>query len=160
MKDKKYLLAIPLVIWMVIIFLFSNQNATKSESLSDRLVSTTIDIVVKGFNIKISGERKETIIDSTRFWVRKTAHFTSYFILGILAYLIFSNANLSTKKVIIYTLLLCFLYACSDEFHQLFSLGRTARFLDVLIDTSGSICACLIAYYLNKEKKHNALLSK
>lgn len=56
MKDKKYLLAIPLVIWMVIIFLFSNQNATKSESLSDRLVSTTIDIVVKGFNIKISDD--------------------------------------------------------------------------------------------------------
>lgn len=152
MKDKKYLLAIPLVIWMLIIFLFSSQNAIKSESLSDSLVSTTIDIVVKVTNIKVNTQEKEKIVDNTRLFVRKTAHFTSYFILGILAYLIFSNVNLPTKKVIFYTILLCFIYACSDEAHQLFSSGRTARILDVLIDTCGSMCACFIAYHLKKDK--------
>lgn len=147
-QNKKFLLAILLIIWMLMIFHLSSQNAIKSESLSDHLVSTFIDITP----VKVSNQKKEEIIDNTRLIVRKTAHFTSYFILGVLAYLIFSNFNIPPKRVIIYTLLLCFLYACSDEVHQLFSSGRTARILDVFIDTCGSICACFIAYYLKEYK--------
>ena len=39
-----------------------------------------------------------------------------------------------------------FLYACSDEFHQLFVPGRTAKFTDVLIDTSGVIVGSILIF--------------
>lgn len=151
MNNKKYILIILLAIWMIIIFAFSNQNGKKSESLSDRVTSITIDVVVKITNTKISDDKREEIIDNTRLFVRKTAHFTSYFILGILAYLIFSN--ISVKNTYFYTLLICFLYACTDEIHQIFLSGRTARVIDVFIDTCGSIAACLTVYLIKKCRK-------
>jgi VanZ family protein len=38
-------------------------------------------------------------------------------------------------------ILLCFLYASSDEIHQLFVPGRSGSFIDILLDTFGSSCA-------------------
>ncbi|MBQ3466792.1 MAG: VanZ family protein, partial [Oscillospiraceae bacterium] len=53
-------------------------------------------------------------------------------------------------------LLFCFLYACSDEFHQLFVPGRAGMFSDVLIDTVGVLfgltAACALSF-LRKEPK-------
>ena len=49
------------------------------------------------------------------------------------------------------------LYAISDEIHQLFIDGRTARFTDVLIDAAGAlggILLVLLIYTLIKHKKH------
>lgn len=151
MKNRRYILLVLLVIWMTIIFMFSSQNGKKSESLSDRVTSTTIDIVAKITNSKISEKKKEEIIDNTRLIVRKSAHFASYFILGILIYLIFSSRGV--KHMYLYTVLICFLYACTDEVHQLFSYKRTARVLDVIIDTCGSITACLTIYFINRYKR-------
>ena len=41
-------------------------------------------------------------------------------------------------KLVLLSLLICFLYACSDEIHQLFIVGRSGNAYDVLIDTIGS----------------------
>ena len=51
------------------------------------------------------------------------------------------------------SLLFCFLYACSDEFHQLFIPGRSGQFIDILIDTSGALIMLLIIYLWQKRKK-------
>ena len=41
------------------------------------------------------------------------------------------------KKILI-SIGLAFLYACSDEIHQLFVNGRSGEFTDVLLDTCGA----------------------
>ena len=47
-----------------------------------------------------------------------------------------------------------FLYACTDEFHQLFVPGRAGRFTDVLIDTTGGIIMLLfIALVIHVARK-------
>ena len=74
---KKTIIKIFLVIiWMIVIFCFSNENSTESSNLSNGFIKNTISKVIKD-------DRPETI---ERFVkpVRKTAHFFIYLILGIL----------------------------------------------------------------------------
>ena len=63
------------------------------------------------------------------------------------------------KKAIIIAFLGTFLYACSDEFHQLFIPGRSGEFRDVMLDSSASLIANYLFYRLfmriKYEKKVN-----
>lgn len=46
-----------------------------------------------------------------------------------------------------------FLYACLDEFHQLFVDGRCGQPFDVAVDTSGALAAVAIAFIVIKRKR-------
>ena len=61
-----------------------------------------------------------------------------------------SEYNIKTK--ILVSITLCFLYALSDEIHQLFIIGRSKEFKDVLIDTAGSFIGINIYNIINKKK--------
>ncbi len=63
--------------------------------------------------------------------------------------------KLSNKKIILITVLICFLYAVSDEIHQYFVPGRACRMLDVIIDTSGSAFFCFVYFIVSKIKMIN-----
>ncbi len=152
MKLKRVIYTILLIIWMLVIFLFSNQTASKSQSASDKVASDIVDVVEVVTKNDIKESKKESIIENTRFIVRKTAHFTLYFILGIIVYLLLTSYNV--KRPILYSILFCLLYACSDEIHQLFSSGRTAKVMDVCIDTFGSSVAIIIFSTITKLLKH------
>ena len=146
----KIIFTILLIAWMIIIFLFSNQDATKSQSTSDKVASIIIDTATSITNQKITKQEKGKWIENTRFVIRKLAHLTLYFILGILAYFTFQSYSVSHP--LIYGICFCFLYACSDEIHQIFSSGRGPKILDVLIDTSGALLSNLILYCIYKLK--------
>ena len=70
--------------------------------------------------------------------VRKLAHFTIYLILGILVLLFIREFKLDFKYTFIIPILICFIYAISDETHQLFVEGRSGELRDIFIDTLGS----------------------
>ena len=55
-----------------------------------------------------------------------------------------------------------FLYACTDEIHQLFVPGRAGKFTDVLIDTTGGIIMLLFIALVTRvaRKKHTAGTAK
>ena len=93
------------------------------------------------------------------FIVRKAAHFTEYFILYILLYRAINTKRNGDIKVFIGSILIVFLYACSDEFHQAFVPGRGPAFRDVLVDTCGGLTAFLIMYIVTL-KKNSALKIK
>ena len=57
---------------------------------------------------------------------------------------------ITRKKAYIYSLVIVFGYACSDEFHQLFVEGRSGQFKDVLIDTSGGVFGGILTFLKNK----------
>lgn len=139
-----------LVLWMALIFSFSNQKDVDSSKVSDGFIDRTVVRIYKIFNENITKEKENEIIEKYTYPIRKLAHYTLYFILGILAFLVVKDYSIN-KKLIIYSLLICFLYACSDEFHQLFIIGRSARVLDVMIDTFGSSCSISIFYIFNKK---------
>lgn len=133
------------IIWMIIIFLFSNQSADNSTELSDGLILKTVRIIEK-INHKTYSD--EEILEKFVVPVRKMAHFTIYLILGILVCILIKEYNL--KNMIIISLMICFTYAISDEIHQLFIIGRNCKILDVLIDTLGSFTGI---YFIKLIKK-------
>ena len=139
-----------LVLWMALIFSFSNQKDVDSSKVSDGFIDRTVVKIYKIFNENITKEKENEIIEKYTYPIRKLAHYTLYFILGILSFLVVKDYSIN-KKLIIYSLLICFLYACSDEFHQLFVIGRSASIKDVIIDTFGSSCSISIFYIFNKK---------
>ena len=78
---KKIISIILVIIWMGIIFCFSNQNADDSSKVSDGFITTVINFFI-GNDLSI--DEKEILLEKCSFYVRKLAHFTLYFILGIL----------------------------------------------------------------------------
>ena len=47
------------------------------------------------------------------------------------------------------TLVFCFLYAITDEIHQMFVPGRAAMIRDVIIDSCGALCSISIFVVAN-----------
>jgi len=133
-NKRKIVYWILLIIWMIIICVMSNQPATISDSQSMGVLYLFSKV---GININgIFGEL-------ANFVVRKCAHFTEYMILALLAFNVI-KLYFNIKQVVILTIVFVFLYACSDEIHQLFVLGREGAIRDVIIDTCGGIVLVLI----------------
>ena len=135
----KWLKLILVILWMIVIFSFSNQKANDSSKLSDGLILKTVRIIEKITNKEYSDEE---ILEKFVRPVRKLAHFTIYLILGVLVYLYIKEFNISNKFIV--SLLICILYAISDEIHQLFIVGRSGKILDVLIDSLGSLTGIFV----------------
>ena len=147
---KKIIYTVLLIIWMIVIFLFSNANNTNSQKTSDNVTKKVIETTSKITNTKIDKKKEEKMVNDYRVIVRKTAHFSLYLVLGVLTYLTLTSYGIS-RRVIIYSIMFCFMYAISDEVHQLFSDGRSFEIRDIIIDTLGSITGIII---ISKFKKH------
>lgn len=80
------------------------------------------------------------------FILRKIAHAIEFAILALLLYRALFVQNGSSRKAIIYALIVAVFYACSDEFHQLFIVGRHGSIKDVGIDSIGILLVGLIWY--------------
>jgi VanZ family protein len=135
MKNKREInYWILLIIWMIGIFIMSNEPA----SISDSQSSGVIDILSR-----IGVDVNNIFGQLANFLVRKCAHFLEYMILALLVFNVL-KLYFNMKQVIIITIVFVFLYACSDEIHQLFVLGREGAIRDVIIDTCGGITLVLI----------------
>lgn len=92
----------------------------------------------------------EGIIENFDFFVRKGAHFTIYFVLGIFLYMFADSFSPSIRFTFKSSVFICFLYAVSDEIHQYFVPGRACRILDVSIDTLGAASGILMLIFILK----------
>ena len=137
---------------MILIFMLSNQPAEESTELSDGFISKTIGNVYKLTHKDITEEKIIEIQDKYTHITRKTAHFTIYLILGLLVGILLKEYNITTKQLIIYGILICMVYAITDEIHQLFVIGRSGEIKDILIDTCGSTVGILIINSIKKIK--------
>ena len=126
-----------LVIWMIFIFIMSSFNGNISSNQSGSIA----DLIYNLFNI--SDTEKVSLI------VRKCAHVSEFFILGILVINLISKYNVKYSYLI--SFIVCVLYASSDEFHQLFVPGRSGQVTDIFIDMIGVVLGlsiyCLIKYF-------------
>ena len=145
---KKIIKLILVLLVMITIFIFSNDSRKASSNKSDSLISRTVEIIL---NRKLTNKEKEIYISKYVVIVRKTAHFTLYFLLGLFYISFLKEFNLDNKKLLIYTIIFVFIYACSDEVHQIF-VGRSGEVLDVLLDTLGGTTSSLIYTKIRRKK--------
>ncbi len=135
---KRIILWILVILWMGIIFTFSSFNSNESSKQSKGIINFFIENIVEIFDKDLTEVEKTNIVNTLHTPVRKLAHFSIYLVLGVLVSLLLKTYNLSTKNIILMSILICFLYASSDEIHQLFISGRSGEFKDILLDTFGS----------------------
>ncbi|MCH1967185.1 VanZ family protein [Paraclostridium sordellii] len=131
------------IIWMGLIYYMSNQPASISSSQSGGFINMLSNLPIIGNTIK-----ELMKIGIAEFLIRKSAHMFLYFMLSILIYMVFKNIN--NKKAYLYSIIGCFIYACTDEIHQLFIIGRSGEFKDVLVDTLGATIGLLLVFMINK----------
>lgn len=135
-KNKISLLLV--ILWVIFIFVMSSFDATSSSNQSNFIV----DIITSIINIKDIG--------LLSLIIRKLAHFIEYFILGILVINFITRYD---KKIII-AILLCIIYATSDEIHQIFVPGRSCQIIDIMIDSLGSIMGIYLYKLITKKCKN------
>jgi VanZ family protein len=90
--------------------------------------------------------------DTLGLVIRKLAHFTEFFFLGIALSVYFIKEKIEAYHVIS----IGFIVALIDEFIQLFVSGRSGNAVDVGIDLLGITCAFLIILIYKKMTHHQA----
>ncbi|MBR2405178.1 MAG: VanZ family protein, partial [Clostridia bacterium] len=114
------------LLWMYVIFSFSAKSA--AESGADSMFIT--DYIIRFF----INNPSQYLLDIIETIIRKLAHFTEYAVLGALVCYCMRSFGVGIK-LLAYSILICFVYAVSDEVHQYFVPGRACRVYDMLVDT-------------------------
>ena len=158
MKNKTILIIswVCVALTMLMIFCFSAEDAEKSTQTSSSVVENVLDIVLP------KEEITPEVVKKYQFPFRKAAHFGIYMLLGFCLVNAF-EITLNKKWYISYpaSVVVSFLYALSDEWHQSFTAGRGPSIKDTFIDLSGAFLGALIYLgfislytYLNKKMKN------
>lgn len=139
---RKILSFIPAMFLMILIFGFSAQNGEQSGGLSTAITHVIVDRIL---HLQTTPDEMALF----EFAVRKIAHFSEYFLLALSLAFAFHVNGLRGKKSLFIIALWCFLYACTDEYHQSFVGGRSPQLRDVLIDTCGGVCGDILAHIIS-----------
>lgn len=140
MKNKRLVLAWTLLIlWMLFIFIMSSFNGVMSSNQSGSIATLIYNI----FNISDTSK--------VSFIIRKCAHVSEFFILGILVINLVSKYNV--KHIYLISFIICVLYSSSDEFHQLFVPGRSGQVTDIFIDMIGVVLGLLLVFLIRCFRK-------
>lgn len=155
MKRKRFIFFLILTfVWLGVIYSFSLEPSEASDDTSLGL----IDWMVTNFFPWLKDEVAQLSQEKMSFLhhlVRKIAHFTEYFILGVLAACTMLQTEIKGKAVwkleitqsaiqCICALAFCILAASVDETIQLFVEGRAGRVGDVLLDSTGAAVGILV----------------
>jgi len=141
MQINKFLSWLLVFLWMGVIFKLSSQAAEESSTLSEGITKVIVETVKK------VAPQSEISVDDLNHMVRKSAHFFSYLLLGLLTVNALYQSGYTGMAGVVLGLSICVLYALSDEIHQIFVPGRGGQMRDVLIDSTGA-CVGIGIYIL------------
>lgn len=157
-KFKKIVLWTLVVLHICLIISFSLQDAGRSTVVSEKFTGSIkseekfYDELTREKNE--DGSRKysdntaaamaEQGFEKLEAFLRKTAHFTLFFILGILINVLIGQYKIKGIVRMLSSILYSGAVAFIDETIQLFSPGRAGRITDVLIDSGGAACAAIL----------------
>lgn len=146
--NRKNMFRILAVLWMVLIFAFSARDADRSTADSHRAGRLVGTVLIRDFS-EWSEPEKEAFAIRIDHPVRKCAHALEYALLAVLFLGALIPEGTSYRETGFYRLALagCFLYACTDEIHQIFVPGRSCQPGDVLIDCTGALAGLLAAFF-------------
>jgi len=164
MKHKNsfniYISWLLVILWMAVIFYMSSQPAEASDGMSKGVTKTIIQVVNIVYPLDIETSTLQVWIDHFNHNVRKLGHVTEYLILGIFVANAYKKSGVRGCKLLLYSFILCFTYAISDELHQYFVPGRGPSWGDVLIDSAGAILGIGVSMYGKIRKCFNKIMRR
>lgn len=122
-----------------LIFSFSAQDGDSSTQQVERVESAVTDTFIPNYNPEKPSNEKTWIDTYLTVLLRKSAHLLVFGALSSLIFLFLITWRGDLLSRYLTSLLLTFLYAVSDEIHQIFVSGRTGMVTDVLIDMGGAL---------------------
>ena len=143
---KKRILSPPILlsVWILFIFTRSLQPADLSASESQWV----LDLIQSILPFQIS-----------LHFVRKSAHFIEFAMLGVLAHLTFRDITQKWLFSFLFTVMFGISVALCDETIQLFVSGRTGQIQDVWLDAAGAFTGVLTMISIYKLwNKRNCLI--
>jgi VanZ family protein len=130
---------------MVMIFVFSAEDGSRSGADSAPLTEMLVSRIVHDYALRTPAE-KSALLELASFFVRKAAHMFEYMLLGCFMTLFYET--LPFRYPVIKAGLTCVLYACTDELHQMLVPGRSAQFVDVMFDSVGTFVGVCIGLFI------------
>ena len=143
----RVILGILILANMTVIFLFSAQDGAKSSETSGKVTEGVVQVIIKDFD-KLPPTQQDTIVQEYHPPMRKIAHMAEFCTLGALIFLFLLTWKGKILPRLLIALGATFLYACSDELHQMLSENRGPQFKDVLIDLAGAVIGCTLILLL------------
>ncbi len=141
MKSKNCLWKIATIVWVAVIFSFSLRTGEESGGMSLAVLTYILDTFLPGLSGKLDLEMAHLVL-------RKMAHFTEYFVLGVLSR--FAVQDIKKKQRTILALIFCIGIGVIDETLQLFVNGRVGSVWDVVIDSMGALVGFILS---NRRRK-------
>lgn len=159
---KNFVMYLPSVCLMIVIFWFSSQPGEESSAESSQIVHILLHVLEIVQGKAFSAEEVVFWAEKIHTPVRKLAHMTEYAVLSwslvLPAVLQKGEAlyeqtadmrRMAWKKpvwaqLVFRNMAVVLGYAATDEFHQLFVEGRSGKVTDVLIDGCGALCGILV----------------
>lgn len=156
MNIKKIISIILLLIWMSIIFSFSNQQGESSGSISKKVSEVIVNIT--DIQNQYTDIEKEALTKQIEPLIRKLAHYIFYAVGGIVIINCVHQFCKKERLLIGTSTVIGVAYAISDELHQLMIAGRDGNIKDVLIDSLGIVTG--IVFFLLVKEVYQKFTSK
>ena len=136
---------LPVGAWMILVF------SASSDTQSYRHTSRFFEPLLHWLFPQMSPET----VDGLHYIFRKVGHFTEFAVLALLLWRAIRQPKKNDPRPWRWdeaglSLALVFLYAASDELHQVFVVLRTALVSDVVIDTTGGAIGLLLLWLTGK----------
>lgn len=157
---KRVFSVILVIIWLLVIYSFSDTAGIISGNQTRQMFYNTVARASRFFygigllNEEFEEATVDQIVENYHHVFRKLCHLFVYFMLGIFSYLsiivIFGKGTLFSS---ILTIIFSLGYSIFDELHQASVPSRTCTPMDVTIDTSGAIIACIILSIIVKYRR-------
>ena len=133
-KKRVVLFAVLTAVWCAVIWghsLLSGEDSSVESSAVKDFLTPLFELFVGKGNVTVH-------------LVRKVAHFSEFFVLGLLSVSLLRSAKKDTLFYLSYALFCGVTVAVADETIQLFSPGRGPSVKDVLIDCAGLLCGIVL----------------
>jgi VanZ family protein len=122
----------PAIAWAGVIFSLS------TDTFSAEHTASILEPILRWFMPRMTGE----LFDTIHFLLRKSAHFTEYFVFCLLIYRGVRAGRMGWRWTWGLAALFCAAgYSVLDEIHQAFVASRTASAYDSLLDSAGAFVA-------------------
>ena len=141
---KKFITILGIILsvaWMIVIFTYSSKNGEVVDQKAAPIIET---ITESNDEYQAATKEEKVLMDNDyEFYISKTVHVLEY---GALCFFLFMAFILIKKRWLnyLFSFIITFLFAISDEYHQNFIPDRSARPQDVLIDVMAAIICILM----------------
>ena len=149
-RKAKVLVTFLMVILVAsMIYFFSSQESEDSSKTSSTIVNWLLPKLFPGFE-DLAKKVRRPVIRHWRYIIRKAAHFSEFALLALtlVFYLRYMLEGRKLRVMALAAWLTATLYACTDEFHQMFVKGRGPSPVDVCIDSAGALTGTLFGVAL------------